>query len=89
METDLMTSTARLALHTARQARVLSSVVQRTAVLPDGSRLAESLQAIAKRVPQYGDDAVATTWALAVLAFLDSMDEKYPAGTDAGAPRAC
>ena len=74
-EGDLLTSTARLALQTARQVRMLTSVVLRTIPVPDSSRLAQQLGAIARRTPQYMEDAQAVTWALTVLALLEVTEE--------------
>ena len=74
-EGDLLTTTARLALQTARQVRMLTSVVLRTITVPDSSRLAQQLGAIARRTLQYTEDAQAVTWALVVLALLEMAEE--------------
>ena len=72
---DLLTSTARLALQTARQVRMLTTVILRTIRVPDSSKLAQQLGVIARRMPQYTEDAQAVTWALMVLALLEVTEE--------------
>lgn len=75
---DLLMQTARLALSTARQTRLLSAIVSRTLTVPDTSRIATALTTIARQEQRQGDDLMAYLWGLLILAIIDLSPDGLP-----------
>ena len=75
---DLLCQTARLALSTARQTRMLTAIVSRTITVPDGTQISPALQQIARQELPPSDDQPAYTWGLLVLALVDLQGDDLP-----------
>ena len=74
---ELLCQTARLALSTARQARMLTAIVSRTITMPDGAKIS-ALQ-ITRQDLMPSEDQPAYMWGLLMLALADLHQEGLPA----------
>ena len=76
---ELLCQTARLALSTARQARMLTAIVSRTITMPDGTKISAALLQITRQDLMPSEDQPAYMWGLLMLALADLHQEGLPA----------
>ena len=76
---DLLHSTAKLALETARKLRCLSAVVVRTVAIPDSTPCGQKARILAEQARSYIETEHAYAWAQLVLIVLAAPSERMPA----------